>query len=127
MRSSDWSSDVCSSDLVDRGVLELEADLFGDDLTTGEDRDVLQLGLATVAEAGSLDGSRLEDATDLVEHERREGLALDVLSDDEELLALLDPLVDDRQDRQSVVQGKSGSVRVDLGGRRIIQQKKKRI
>src|SRR5690606_8581115 len=84
-----------TAEQVERGVLELEADLFGDDLTTGEDRDVLQLGLAAVAEAGSLDGGRLEDAADLVEHESRERLTLDVLSDDDELLAVLDHLVDD--------------------------------
>src|SRR3546814_18187178 len=34
-------------------------------------------------------------------------------------------VVDERQDRKSVVQGKSVSVRVDLGGRRIIKQKKR--
>src|SRR5690606_36702246 len=83
---------------TERGVLELEADLLGDDLTTGEDRDVLQLRLAAVTETGSLDGSRLEDAADLVQHERRETLALDVLGDDDELLALLDHLVYDRQE-----------------------------
>ena len=41
---------------VEGGVLELEADLFGDDLAAGEDGDVLQHGLAAVAEAGGLDG-----------------------------------------------------------------------
>src|SRR3546814_12691227 len=33
------------------------------------------------------------------------------------------PAPDRRQDRKSVVEGKSVSVRVDLGGRRIIKQK----
>src|SRR5690606_6155119 len=74
-----------TAEQIERGVLELEADLLGDDLTTGEDRDVLQLGLAAVAEAGRLDGGRLEDAADLVQHEGRERLALDVLGDDDEL------------------------------------------
>src|SRR5690606_9836775 len=65
---------ACTTEQVERRVLELEPDLFGDDLTTGEDRDVLQLRLAAVAEAGSLDGSRLEDAADLVQHESRQRL-----------------------------------------------------
>ena len=39
-----------TAEKVERGVLELETDLFGDDLATGEDRDVLQLSLAAVAE-----------------------------------------------------------------------------
>src|SRR5215207_9084765 len=80
---------------VESGVLELEADLLGDDLAAGEDRDVLELRLATVAEAGRLDGDRLEDAADLVHDEGRERLAVDVLGDDQELLARLDHLVDD--------------------------------
>ena len=41
---------------VERGVLELEADLLGDDLAAGEDGDVLEHGLAALAEAGRLDG-----------------------------------------------------------------------
>jgi hypothetical protein len=83
---------------VEGGVLELEADLLGDDGAAGEDRDVLQHGLAAVAEAGSLDGDRLEDAADLVEHEGRERFALDVLGDDEQLLAGLHHLVNDREE-----------------------------
>src|SRR4029079_18345117 len=86
-----------TAEQVEGGVLELETDLLGDDLATREDRDVLQLSLAAVAEAGSLDGGRLEDAADLVEHESRKRLALDVLGDDDELLAVLDHLVDDGQ------------------------------
>ena len=72
---------------VEGGVLELEADLLGDDLATGEDGDVLQHGLAAVAEAGGLDGDRVERAADLVDHQRGQGLALDVLGDDHERLA----------------------------------------
>ncbi|MBG9885353.1 hypothetical protein ABE10_01880, partial [Bacillus toyonensis] len=82
---------------VEGGVLELEADLLGDDRAAREDRDVLELGLTAVAEAGGLDGDRLEDPADLVEHQGRKSLALDVLSDDDELLAVLDHLVDDGQ------------------------------
>src|SRR5690606_38276600 len=45
-----------ASEQVEGGVLELESDLLADDLSTGEDGDVLQLGLAAVTEAGGLDG-----------------------------------------------------------------------
>jgi hypothetical protein len=54
---------------VERDVLELEADLLGDDLAAGEDGDVLQHRLAAVAEARGLDGDRLERAADLVDDE----------------------------------------------------------
>ena len=68
---------------VETDALELEADLLGDDLATGEDRDVLEHRLAAIAETGSLDRSGLEGAADLVDDERGESLALDVLGDDQ--------------------------------------------
>ena len=57
------------------------------DLAAGEDRHVLEHRLAALAEAGSLDGDRLERAADLVDDERGERLALDVLGDDRERAA----------------------------------------
>jgi hypothetical protein len=58
-----------TAEQVEGDVLELEADLLGDDLTTGEDGHVLQHRLAAIAEAGGLDGCRVERATDLVDHQ----------------------------------------------------------
>jgi hypothetical protein len=81
---------------IERGVLELEADGLGDDLTTGEDGHVGQHRLAALAEAGCLHGHRVEGATDLVDHEGGEGLALDVLGDDQERLAGLHDLLEHR-------------------------------
>ena len=72
---------------VEGSVLELETDLLGDDLATGEDGDVVQHGLAAVAEARGLDRDGLERAADLVDDQRRKGLALDVLGDDQQRLA----------------------------------------
>src|SRR3954470_11466925 len=86
-----------ATEQVERGVLELEADLFADDLAAGEDGHVLQHRLAAVAEARRLDGNRLEGATDLVHDQRRERLTLDVLADDDELLAALHDLLEDRE------------------------------
>src|SRR3546814_17084270 len=40
--------------------------------------------------------------------------------------AAIDKAIELNQDRKSVVSGKSGSVRVDLGGRRSINKKKKK-
>ena len=78
-------------------LVELETDLLGDDLTTGQDGHVLQHRLAALAEAGGLDGRRGEGAPDLVDHQGGQGLALDVLGDDDELLARLHHLLQDRQ------------------------------
>src|SRR5690606_18804424 len=66
---------------VEVRVLQLEADGLGDDLTTGEDGHVLEHRLAAVTEARGLDGDGLEGAADLVDDERGQGLALDVLGD----------------------------------------------
>src|SRR5690606_25565956 len=82
---------------LDAGVLQLEADLLGDDLATGQDRDVLQHGLAAVTEAGRLDRDGLEGAADLVDDQGRERLAVDVLGDDQQRLARLHDLLQDRQ------------------------------
>ena len=49
--------------------------------------DVAEHGLAAVAVAGRLDGAHVEDAAQLVDHQRGQGLALDVLGDDQQRLA----------------------------------------
>src|SRR3546814_19189262 len=96
MRISDWSSDVCSSDLtVVRGdVDEVEID------------------------AGPGDA-----AGEVSEHT---GLVVDV--DDDHVVLMADRQIGQRQgiDRKSVVQGKSVSVRVALGGRRILKKKQQK-
>src|SRR3546814_13419771 len=101
MRISDWSSDVCSSDLdiARRGEGIFEADVLriGAPRILGPigarfDRAVVDpvIGLPAVFERREIDE----------ELEGRAGLA----------------------DRKSVVEGKSVSVSVDLGGRRILKK-----
>src|SRR3546814_18608513 len=110
MRISDWSSDVCSSDLVQQPaaladhlqealpgmmVLAVGLEVLGEVLDAlGEEGD-LDLGGAGVHVVGSV-------ALDQV------GLAFP-----------------GQGDRKSVVSGESVTVRVDLGGGRIIKKKKK--
>src|SRR3546814_12979971 len=103
MRISDWSSDVCSSDLIlhpfaiggdeDRGW-RARVDLLGQSRRRGEHW--LDLGAA---------GFRiiLREFADRV-GQAGGGVDADLIGD-----------------RKSVVSGKSVSVRVDLGGRRIIK------
>src|SRR6201999_616252 len=86
-----------ATQLRDLRVLELEAHLLGDDLAAGEDRDVLEHALAAVAEARNLPGDAGEGAAQLVHDERREGLALDVLGDDQQRAAGLDDLLEHRE------------------------------
>lgn len=68
-------------------VSDLHAQLVQSSLATGEDGDVLQDALAAIAVARGLDGADVEGATDLVEDEGRQSLAIDVLSDDEQATA----------------------------------------
>src|SRR3546814_11088774 len=139
MRISDWSSDVCSSDLDDHGeAQDAEADLAK---LTGEALDQLGRGggLPGLAQqparerVGRLDGGLvgvdldrrriLEPGLDLVPVEG------DVAADAEAFLDgllvapgdVLHRLVANGQDRKSVVSGKGVSGRVDLGGHRNIK------
>jgi hypothetical protein len=65
-------------------VFQLDAEVFGDHLAAGQDGDVFQHGLAAVAEARSLDGSNLEAATQLVDHEGGQRFAFNVFRDDQQ-------------------------------------------
>ncbi len=80
-------------------VLELDAEVFGDHLAAGEDRDVLEHRLAAIAEARRLDGRDLQAAAQLVDDEGGERFAFDVLGDDDERLAGLHDGLEHRQHR----------------------------
>src|SRR5579862_8615335 len=85
----------------ERDVLELDAEILADRLATGQDGDVLQHGLAAIAEARRLHGRDLQAAAQLVDHERCQSLALDIFSDDQKRLA---GLHDGFQKRKQLVQ-----------------------
>src|SRR3546814_13330099 len=100
MRISDWSSDVCSSDLL---VLVLEIFDYEPELELHLrlQREVRRRGFVTSLELEPVGGAAAIEA-DGQQHER--GVARDV-----------------RGDRQSVGEGKSVAVRGDLGGRSVIK------
>src|SRR3546814_20417220 len=110
MRISDWSSDVCSSDLArDACRLLRERDLVvmaRRRFVIGQRRQRPRRVFGGVAQVDIISaGARAVERGYLVIAARGAGLDLD---------------------RKSVVSGKSVSVRVDLGGRRIIKKKKQR-
>src|SRR5438477_962155 len=84
---------------VERDVLELDAEILGDQLTAGQDRHVLEHRLAAIAEARRLDGGDLQATTQLVDDQGGESLALDVLSHDQQRLARLHDRLEHRQHR----------------------------
>src|SRR5882672_8348587 len=73
----------------ERDVLHLDAEIFRDRLTAGQHCDVLQHGLAAIAEARSLDGRDLEAAAQTVDDEGGESFAFDVFRDNHKRLAAL--------------------------------------
>src|SRR3546814_12710115 len=115
MRISDWSSDVCSSDLLDKihpDRIRIVASSFLVALAACFESDLILTAPARVigrlAEVYGLRAVRppiLMEAFEVRQywHARNQD--------------------DPPQDRKSVVSGKSVSVRVDLGCRRIVQQK----
>src|SRR3546814_14274240 len=105
MRISDWSSDVCSSDLT--GAFGME----GVDGAVPERRDRILDKAAFIQRVGmdgDLDIMLLGDIQAVVDGGRRGAPVFMQL----------------QADRKSVVEGKSVSVRVDIVGRRIIKKKK---
>src|SRR5680860_1160074 len=82
---------------VEGHVVELDAEVLGNDLTAGQDSDVLKHGLTAIAEARRLHRRDLQAAAQLVDHERGQSLALDVLGDNEERTARLHHCFEQRQ------------------------------
>src|SRR3546814_12051477 len=106
MRISDWSSDVCSSDLENvSSYLRFD----GDELSEW------QFLAAIVAESGC---GVLLDVNNVYVNSHNQGFDPRTFLDGLPLGSV--------QDRKSVVSGKRVSVRVDVGGRRIIQKTKER-
>src|SRR3546814_12463623 len=104
MRISDWSSDVCSSDL--RKVSPIAA------------------GSGLLLRRGGLGGrgGRFRAGRGDLRRAAEPGDRLDRIFELEVLDAFLFEILGG--DRKSVVEGKRVSVRVDLGGRRYIKKKK---
>src|SRR3546814_12553578 len=98
MRISDWSSDVCSSDLNREDETRLKLTI---NLEVAEVKAVTERGV----NKEELVGKKHNESFYIVTAKAEEGNGL-------------------IRDRKSVVEGKSVSVRVDLGGRRIIKKKK---
>ena len=82
--------------LAEFDVLKLDAEIFEDRLCADQQGDILQEGLAAIAEARGLDGGNLEHAAELVDDQRRQSLAFDIFGDDEQRPAFLGDLFEDR-------------------------------
>ena len=82
--------------IIQRSLLERQTNFFGDDLATGQDCDVLQHSLATVTEARCLNSCNLDDATNVINDQRRQRFTFNVFSDDDERTTRLGNGLQDR-------------------------------
>src|SRR3546814_20103935 len=125
MRISDWSSDVCSSDL---GDLDCLLDALLERHRVGAGGHVAQaVAHHRPGQDGGGGGAVTGDVVGLLRDlldELRADLLVGVL--ELELLGAGHDIVGDRgRDRKNVWSGKSGSVRVDMGGRGISKKTQK--
>src|SRR3546814_16101690 len=124
MRISDWSSDVCSSDLAT--PLEHVPGYYREELAhlAATERVVhlidIVLRRTSLAFVGGMTPETLREITDAV----ADALGWDAERRDHEVARTVEVLrTAHRVDRQSVVAGNSVSVRVVLGGHRFIKNK----
>ena len=85
------------AELIQADVLQLEAQILADELPAGQDGDVAEHGLAAIAEAGSLDGTDVQDVAQPIDDQGGQGFAFDVLGDDEQRPGGLGHLFQQRQ------------------------------
>ena len=78
------------------GVLQFQTNLLRNNFAASQNSDVLEHFLAAVAEARSLNSNAGEGAAQLVQQQRGQCLAFQILSDDEQLLAGLYNLLQQR-------------------------------
>src|SRR3546814_15841633 len=109
MRISDWSSDVCSSDLTERrAMLEEAAGIAGLHVRRKDAEQKLRATETNLTRLGEIVADMELRANAL----RRQARAAEKYK-----------RLSEEMDRKSVEEGKSVSVRVDLGGRRFNKKK----
>src|SRR5439155_9514509 len=76
-----------TAQILETNALELDAGLFHDGLTTGQNPDILEHGLSAVTEARRLHRACIQRAAQLVDHECGQRFAFDFLRDHQQRLA----------------------------------------
>ena len=87
-----------AAEVGDVGRLQLAAELLADHRAAGQRRDVAQVVLLAVAEAGRLDGDHVHRAAQLVDRQRGQRLAVHIGGDDHQVLGDLEHLLEHRED-----------------------------
>src|SRR3546814_18284445 len=122
MRISDWSSDVCSSDLgigAESGVTGQEAPRGPENLLPPEIQRMADSPNMDDRNAAFMEMARIDPKRAFQIQSDARDASLERLKGGQEALRI----AASRLDRKSVGEGKGGSVSVDLGGRRILKKK----
>ena len=81
--------------VLDRDLVEVDAEILHNGLTTGENREIFEHGLAAIAIAWRLHSADIEHAAQLVDDECAERFARDIFSNDEERLLRFHDLLEE--------------------------------
>ena len=87
-----------TAEIGELSLLQVHVQLVCEVGAAGQDGDIAEHFLAAIAEAGRLDADAVEAAAQTVDEQGGQRIALDVLGDDDELLAGLDDLLQNGQD-----------------------------
>ena len=118
--------------VVEANLLQRQPDFLGDHRAAGQDGDVFQHGLAPVAEPRRLDARHLDGAAHVVDHQGGQGLAFDVLGDNQHGLARFRHALQHRQQVSHirdllVVQQDVGAFQVDAHGVLIVDEVRRQV
>ncbi len=81
---------------LDRG--QVYAQVFAENLRAGQHGDVVEHSFSAVAIARSLDSTDIQNAAELVDHQRSQGFAIDIFADNQQLFFSFGSLLQQRDD-----------------------------
>ena len=95
---------LAGAEVCQGNVFQLHAEVFGNDLTAGQNRNIFQHGLAAVAEARRLDRANLEAAADAVDDQSGQRFTFNVFGNDQQRAGRLNDGFQNRYHRLQVAQ-----------------------
>ncbi len=87
-----------ASEHLNSNIFQFDAELFADQLATGQDGDILEDGFTAVAKAGSFDGADFEAGAEAVDDKCCQRFPFDIFCDDEERSSRLSHSLEDREE-----------------------------
>ena len=89
---------VCFPTVINSYRVEFPAGILRDNCPAGKNGDILQHGLAPVTETRSFDRQDIKGSAHLVDHQRRQGFAVNVVGNDHQIFTYLDHILQEGQE-----------------------------